>query len=464
MAHEKFGLYSKNLVTPKGIKEGVLLVEGGTISGITDRDNVPDGFRIDDFAELVVMPGLVDSHVHINEPGRTEWEGFTTATKAAAAGGITTVADMPLNSNPVTTTLPALHEKLEAAQPQLWVDCAFYGGVVPGNVAQLEPMIEAGVVGFKCFLIHSGIDDFPDVSEADLRSAMPVLARHGIPLLVHAELEHEHDCKGEQIAAWNDSRSYTEFLHSRPRRWEDDAIRLMLRLCEEFKCPVHIVHLSSSDVVPEIHAAVSAGLPFTVETCPHYLTFASEEIPDGDTRFKCAPPIREKENREKLWAALRDGTIQIVVSDHSPCTPNLKFLEEGDLKKAWGGISSLQFRLPAVWTEAQKRGFSLNELADWLCRKPAQFLGLADRKGALTPGYDADIVVWDPRAKFHISQDMIEHKNKVTPYEGRELQGKVVKTYLQGEPVFSDGKVIAEPIGKILLRKSANVEAMTHGT
>lgn len=455
MAHEKFGLYSKNLVTPKGIKEGVLLVEGGTISGTTDHDSVPAGYKIEDYSELVVMPGLVDSHVHINEPGRTEWEGFRTATRAAAAGGITTVADMPLNSNPVTTTLPALHEKLEAAEPQLWVDCAFFGGVVPGNAASLEPMIDAGVVGFKCFLIHSGIDDFPDVSEADLRSAMPILARHGVPLLVHAELEHEHN----HASVWENARSYREFLESRPRRWEDDAIALMLRLCEEYKCPVHIVHLSSSDMVPQIRQVMDRGAPFTVETCPHYLTFAAEEIPDGDTRFKCAPPIRERENREKLWTALRDGTIRIVVSDHSPCTPNLKFLDEGDLKKAWGGISSLQFRLPAVWTEAQKRGFSLNDIVEWLCKRPAEFLGMSKRKGALLPGYDADIVVWDPHKKFQVSPDAIEHKHKVTPYEGRELQGKVERTYLYGELVFANGKVAAEPSGKILLRQSVNVGA-----
>jgi allantoinase len=464
MTHEKFGLYSKNLVTPKGIKEGVLLIEGGTISGITDLDNIPAGFKVEDLAELVVMPGLVDSHVHINEPGRTDWEGFRTATRAAAAGGITTVADMPLNSNPVTTTLAAFQEKLEAAEPQLWVDCAFFGGVVPGNTASLEPMIEAGVVGFKCFLIHSGIDDFPDVSEADLRSAMPVLARHGVPLLVHAELEHAHDHKEDHADVWTNSRSYQEFLESRPRKWEDDAIGLMLRLCDELKCPVHIVHLSSSDMVPEIQRAIDGGARFTVETCPHYLTFASEEIPDGDTRFKCAPPIREKENREKLWAALRDGTIQIVVSDHSPCTPNLKFLEEGDLKKAWGGISSLQFRLPAVWTEAQKRGFSLNDIVEWLCKRPAEFLGMSKRKGSLTVGCDADIVVWDPHKKFKLGPESIEHKHKVTPYEGRELQGTVERTYLQGQLVFANGKVGAEPLGKILLRQTASVEAMTHGT
>jgi allantoinase len=456
MTQDKFGLYSKSVVTPKGIKEAVVLVDAGTISGIVARDEAPAGYPIEDLGDFVIMPGLVDSHVHINEPGRTEWEGFTTATRAAAAGGITTVADMPLNSNPVTTTLDALNIKLEAAEKQLWVDCAFFGGVVPGNTASLEAMIEAGVVGFKCFLIHSGIDDFPDVSEADLRAAMPILARHRVPLLVHAELEHDHSHSDSHAKAWVNARSYQDFLDSRPRKWEDDAIKLMLQLCEEMKCPVHIVHLSSADMVPEIKRAVAASLPFTVETCPHYLTFAAEEIPDGDTRFKCAPPIRERENREKLWAALRDGTIQLVVSDHSPCTPDLKFIQEGDLKKAWGGISSLQFRLPAVWTEAEKRGFSLNDLVEWLCRKPAEFLGMANRKGALAPGFDADIVVWDPKKKFALASESIEHKHKVTPYEGRSLQGVVHRTYLHGRKIYENGKVVAEPSGKILVRRTAN--------
>lgn len=458
MTGKKFGLYSKSVVTAKGIAEAVVLIDGGTIYGVTDRHDVPADFPVEDLGDLVIMPGLVDSHVHINEPGRTDWEGFRTATRAAAAGGITTVADMPLNSNPVTTTVDALHEKLEAAETQLWVDCAFFGGVIPGNTDQLEAMIDEGVVGFKCFLIHSGIDDFPNVTEADLRQAMPVLAKHKIPLLVHAELEHEHDHdqKHDHADAWLDSRSYAEFVKSRPRKWEDDAIRLMLRLSEEFKGPVHIVHLSSADTITEIRAAVKKDKLFSVETCPHYLTFAAEEIPDGDTRFKCAPPIRERENREKLWAALRDGTIGLVVSDHSPCTPDLKFLEAGDLKKAWGGISSLQFRLPAVWTEAQKRGFNLNDIVDWLCKNPAQFLGMANRKGSLAAGFDADIVIWDPRKKFKLSPDSIEHKHKVTPYEGRELQGMVHRTYLQGEVIYGDGKVSENPSGKILVRQAVN--------
>ena len=463
MAAKAFGLYSKNVVLPEGIHEAVVVVEDDTISGIYNPPDVPEGIPIEDMGSLVVMPGLVDSHVHINEPGRTEWEGFETATRAAAAGGITTVADMPLNSNPVTTTQEALDIKLHHTKSKLWVDCAFFGGVVPGNSRSLETMIDSGVAGFKCFLIHSGIDDFPNVTEADLRQAMPILAKHNVPLLVHAELEHDHAENRVSLPEWEDSRSYQSFLKSRPRAWEDDAIALMIKLCEQYKCPVHIVHLSSSQMVPKIKDAMDKGLPFTVETCPHYLTFASEEIPDGDTRFKCAPPIRERENREKLWAALKDGVVNIVVSDHSPCVPDLKFIPEGDLKKAWGGISSLQFRLPAIWTEASKRGFSLEDLTRWLCSSPAEFLGMADRKGKIAVGYDADFVVWDPQQTAEIAPDTIHHKHKVTPYEGRNLVGKVARTILRGNTIFDSGKIVGKASGAVLLRKPATLTEASRG-
>jgi allantoinase len=448
-----FGIYGKQVVTPDGIREAVILINGGTIAGLVEPSAVPDGMPLENAGHAIVMPGLVDSHVHVNEPGRTEWEGFETATRAAAAGGITTIADMPLNSNPVTTTLDAFKIKQRSTANKLFVDCAFYGGVVPGNAASLEAMIDAGVVGFKCFLTHSGIDDFPNVVESDLLAAMPILAKRGIPLLVHAELEHDHD-REAAAKAWTDERSYKSFLESRPRRWEDDAIRLMIRLCDQLNCKVHIVHLSSADLMPEINQATQR-LPFTVETCPHYLTFAAEEIPDGDTRFKCAPPIRERENREKLWAGLKDQTIKIVVSDHSPCVPDLKFIDQGDLKKAWGGVSSLQFRLPAVWTEASKRGFTLENLTDWLCVQPANFLGLGDRKGKLAKGYDADVVIWDSAALTSFNADNIHHKNKETPYEGRELRGLVRKTYLRGRKIYDNGKITIPASGQQLLRLPA---------
>ncbi|HEY9682168.1 MAG TPA: allantoinase AllB [Drouetiella sp.] len=444
-----FGISSQRILTDSGIKSGCLIVEDGRICRVVDGD-IPQSMDIYDVGNSVVMPGLIDSHVHVNEPGRTEWEGFETATRAAAAGGITTIADMPLNSNPVTTSLPALHEKLAAAGGKLSVDCAFYGGVVPGNTVSLEPLIDAGVRGFKCFLIHSGIDDFPNVTESDLDASMPVLARRKIPLLVHAELE----CEDSHPDDWSDRpSSYHAFLHSRPRRWENDAIDLIIKLGKQHNCPVHIVHLSSSDAIPAIEKAKAAGVKLTIETCPHYLTFAAEDIVDGDPRFKCAPPIRERENREKLWEALKKGTIDFVVSDHSPCSPSLKFLDEGNLQKAWGGISGLQFVLPTVWTQAKQRGVSIEQLSKWVSQGSARFLGLHESKGHLKPGYDADIVVWNPEAVTKIDSSIIQHRHKVTPYDGMELFGKVEKTFVRGQLVYDNGNFAAKLVGQFLLKE-----------
>lgn len=480
------GLYSKRVYTTDGIKEAVVVISDGKIVDIIAPELAHPDCQIEDLHDLVLMPGLIDSHVHVNEPGRTEWEGFRTATRAAAAGGITTIADMPLNCDPVTTTAKAFQIKLDALngigpeskkkstaeksktkkskeasaelqdedEEKLWVDCAFYGGVIPGNADELEPMIKMGVAGFKCFLIHSGIDEFPNVTEEDLRKAMPILAKHKIPLLVHAEL-----CRHDEEDRWTDPRSYKSFLESRPRKWENEAIDMMIKLCREFKGPVHIVHLSSSDALPSISTLKKDGLPFTVETCPHYLSFEAETIPDGDPRYKCAPPIREAENREKLWRGLTAGLIDFVVSDHSPCVPDKKFLSEGDLKRAWGGISSLQFGLPVIWTEAQKRGLSLNDLIDWMCVRPAKFLGLSERKGAIKVGYDADLIAFDPDGDFKINKDIIQHKHKVTPYEGRQLKGVVHKTFVRGRLVYEGGKLTAHATGDQILHKRVEIKA-----
>ncbi len=451
-----FGIKSKRVCLPTGVASATLIVKDGKIAAIAGYDDESLGYPLVDAGDSIVMPGLVDSHVHVNEPGRTEWEGFETATKSAAAGGVTTIADMPLNSNPVTTTLEYLDEKLTSARERLWVDCAFWGGVVPGNARHLEAMIDRGVVGFKCFLIHSGIDDFPNVTESDLTEAMPILARRNVPLLVHAELENGDST---QCNHWGDDHgSYQAFLNSRPRHWENNAIDLMVKLCRQYKGKVHIVHLSSSDALPIISAAKKEGLQFTVETCPHYLIFAAEEIPNADPRFKCAPPIREKENRERLWGAVKDGTIDIIVSDHSPCVPELKFLAEGDLKKAWGGISSLQFRLPAIWTEASRRGFSVEDIAAWMCWRPAEFLGLEDRKGRIMPGYDADIVIWNPEKAFDIESSIIHHRHKVTPYEGKNLRGVVETTFVRGQQVFDRGSLTERPLGELLLGKRVEIK------
>ena len=341
-------------------------VRGGRIVEVSEFDDVPDGCEVFDAGDAVLLPGLVDSHVHVNEPGRTRWEGFATATKAAAAGGVTTIVDMPLNSVPPTTTPEGLREKIEAARGRCSVDVAFWGGVVPGNLGALAPLREGGVVGFKCFLIDSGVQEFPNISEGELLPALYELARLDAPLIVHAEMPGPVEsafascCVGE---AAGDPKKYETFLRSRPREAEDEAVALMLRLCRETGARVHIVHHSSANSLELLREAKAVALPFTAETCPHYLTFAAEDVPDGATEFKCCPPIRERENREKLWAALADGAIDMVVSDHSPCPPEMKRRREGDFIKAWGGISSLQFRLGAVWTEASARGHDFRDLA-----------------------------------------------------------------------------------------------------
>ncbi len=413
------------------------------------------------------MPGLVDTHVHINEPGRKEWEGFATATRAAAAGGVTTLVDMPLNSIPPTTTVVGFNAKLEAARDQCYVDVGFWGGLIPGNAFELAPLFEAGVVGFKCFLIHSGVDEFPNVTEADLRETLPELRRLGALLIVHAELPGPISrtgipaCpKGSEsslLPEWADKNvsptKYQTFLASRPRAAEDEAVALMIRLSREFGTRVHIVHHSSSDALPMLQEAKAAGLKLTAETCPHYLMFAAEEISDGATEFKCCPPIRERENREQLWSALGSGIIDMIVSDHSPCPPGMKLPESGDFLCAWGGISSLQLRLPVVWTEASRRGHSLADLSRWLCSAPANLVGLERRKGRIALGYDADIVIWNPAKQFTVEGRALHHRHKLTPYQDRILAGVVEKTLLRGRKIYDGGEFTIEPQGHLLTQR-----------
>jgi allantoinase len=401
------------------------------------------------------MPGLVDTHVHINEPGRTEWEGFATATRAAAAGGVTTLIEMPLNSIPATTTAAGFHEKIAAAAAQLSVDVGFWGGVVPGNVAELRPLWEAGVFGFKCFLVPSGVDEFRHVGDSDLRAALPELAALGATLLAHAELPGPIEEAARKQRKDAPANRYATWLASRPREAENEAIALLLRLAGEFKTRIHIVHLSSSDSIPQLRQARARGIRVSVETCPHYLAFVAEEIADGATEFKCAPPIRECENREKLWTALRDGTIDFIVSDHSPCPPAMKLREEGDFLRAWGGIASLQIGLPAVWTQARSRGYALTHVAEWMCRGPARLAGLEKRKGAIAAGCDADLVIWNPDQKFCVYPAGLHHRHKLTPYAGRELFGVVETTFLRGRKVFERGEFSAAPAGQILYRDKA---------
>lgn len=441
---------SRRVLTPLIIGPASVHIVDGKIEAVREWDDIPAGVEMIDAGSSVVMPGNVDAHVHVNEPGRTEWEGYETATKAAAAGGVTTIVDMPLNSIPPTTTLAGFEEKLAAADGQCTVDVAFWGGVVPGNTAEFAPLVERGVRGFKCFLIHSGVDEFPHVTESDLRVAMPEIARLGTVLLVHAETQGPIDAAAKHLAG-SDPREYDTFLRSRPRESENEAIALMIRLCRETGARIHIVHHSSSDALPMLRRAKAEGLPLTVETCPHYLTFAAEEIPDGATHFKCCPPVRERENREKLWEALADGTIDMVVSDHSPCTPALKLQETGDFMDAWGGISALQFGLPVMWTNLRSRGFGLADLTHLMSAAPAKLAGLADRKGKLAAGYDADIVVWDPEDRFTVVPELIQHRHKLTPYSGMELTGKIRAALVRGEKAFEDGKFIGDPRGRSMI-------------
>lgn len=443
----KKAIGSNNVFWRGGFTSGFLVYENEKITGFGRRDSGSlMGVESEDFGDLYIIPGLVDTHVHINEPGRTDWEGFKSATEAAAAGGITTLVDMPLNCIPVTTSLSAFKEKLNAIQNQLTVDVAFHGGVIPGNTAELESMVAAGIGSFKAFMIDSGIEEFPESKEEDLKSALSVLAKFQVPLLLHAEL----DVGVEYPEA--SPESYDAYLQSRPNTMEDKAIELAIRLCEEFDTPIHIVHLSSATALPLIDAAKKRGVKVSVETCPHYLCLHSEDIPDGDGRYKCSPPIREKENQRKLWQAVESGLIDFVVSDHSPCTPVLKHLEDRNLKEAWGGISSLQFGLALLWPEFERRGFSLQSLLRILCEKPARLVGLHSRKGRLDIGYDADFIVFDPKGRSVISRDKILHRHKETPYLNREVVGKVLQTYLRGRLIYSNEKFLNGETGKCLLR------------
>src|SRR5271167_2788652 len=438
---------SSRVVTPGAIRPAALLVEGDRILDVVASAQVPPQSEFHDFGTAAILPGLVDSHVHINDPGRANWEGFETATRAAAAGGYTLLVDMPLNCLPATTSVAALKAKRAAAQGRCRVDWMAWGGVVADNPLDLEPLANAGVPGFKCFLIHPGIDGFTMVTEPQLRAALPHVARTGMPLLVHAELPAPID-SATALLANADWSLYETYLQSRPEEAELSAIRMLLSLCREFKFRLHIVHLSAISALPDLRAARSEGLPVTIETCPHYLHLAAETIPPGATLFKCAPPIRSRKNCDQLWEALHDGTIDLIATDHSPCPPEMKRLAEGNFQTAWGGIASLSVALPLMYTEASKRGFALTDIARWMAEGPATLAGCEKRKGQLAAGYDADFVVFDPESEFVVSTERLFYRHPVSPYLGEKLRGVVKTTYLRGTPVFSDGEFPGEPIGR----------------
>jgi allantoinase len=445
-----YALHSSRVLTEQGLGEYTVFVKEGLISKVLPGKVLEEGLTLHELGNLVLMPGLIDSHVHINEPGRTDWEGFDTMTKAALAGGITTLIDMPLNASPVTTTAENLHIKIQSSEGKRHCHLGFWGGLVPDNLHQLDELIHAGVLGIKAFMTHSGIDDFPNVSAEELRKGMAILAKYQIPLLAHAELDEPH--AGLEFFKENPT-SFMAFLKSRPKEWEDKAVDILIALCAEFKSPVHIVHLSSANRLPEIKAAREQGLPLTVETCPHYLFFCAEEVPDRNTLYKCTPPIREAQNNELLWKALKDGTLDFVVTDHSPAPPELKKTASGNLLEAWGGIASIQFSLPVMWTIARKRKFTLEQLSAWMSTHVAQFIGYGNSKGKIQAGYDADLVVWDPEEEFTVEASQILYRHQITPYLGQDLNGRIKQTYLKGKKVYDQGQFTALAQGELLLKK-----------
>lgn len=424
---------ARKAITANGQGPQWVGISAGRITGLGPYDTAPDAPRVVDLDEdVVLLPGLVDTHVHVNEPGRTEWEGFASATRAAAAGGVTTIVDMPLNSVPATVTPGALEVKRRIAAPQAYIDVGFWGGAIPGNLSELKGLHEAGVFGFKCFLLPSGVPEFPPLTPAQLPDYLRELARFDALMIVHAEDEDIID-----RAPQPRGRSYDSFLTSRPAEAENVAIANVIAAARSTGARVHILHLSSAAALPMIRAARRDGVRLTVETCPHYLVFAAEDVPDGDTQYKCCPPIRDADNRDLLWQALADGDIDYIVSDHSPCTPELKQLDLGDFDTAWGGIASLQIALPAVWTQARRRGFTLEQVVGWMARRPAEVAGLPG-KGQLALGYDADLCVFAPDEQFVVDPAQLHHKNHITPYAGQELTGVVRSTWLRGRELTGE--------------------------
>jgi len=441
---------SRRVVTPQGTRPAAVIVDKGKILDVVSWNASPSADEQIDAGEFYVLPGMVDAHVHVNEPGRTEWEGFATATRAAAAGGYTTLVDMPLNCLPETTTVPALEQKRQAARTQSWIDYGFWGGVVADNQSHLRELSQVGVLCFKCFLIYPGIEGFTMVTRDQLEAAMPIVASTGLPLLVHAELAGPIDTARKELDndPTTDWRKYATYLRSRPDAAELEAIALMIALSEKYDCRVHIVHLSSARALTLLQDARERGLKITVETCPHYLYASAEQIPDGATQFKCAPPIRSQQNQDQLWSALLNGTIDLIATDHSPCPPAMKCFESGSFLEAWGGISSLSLSLPLIWTRAKQRNIEIENVVSWMSSKPAELTGLSSRKGRIAASHDADLVVFDPDASYQVSEQQLHYRHPVSPYLGETLYGRVHMTFVRGQRVFDSGNFSVAPVGK----------------
>lgn len=420
----------RQVLTTAGIADREIGIRGGRIVAIEPYGSGLNGAEVIELAEdETLLPGLVDAHVHVNEPGRTDWEGFTTATQAAAAGGVTTIIDMPLNSVPSTVNAPALELKRLIAEPQVFVDTGFWGGAVPGNAGYLRDLHDDGVFGFKCFLLHSGVDEFPHLEPEELEQYLAILRDFDALMIVHAE-----DSRAIDRAPSPQGDLYPRFLASRPRGAENLAIAEVIERTRWTGARTHILHLSSSDALPMLRTAKADGLDITVETCPHYLTLMAEEIPNGATAYKCCPPIREVANREELWDGLLDGTIDYIASDHSPATPALKDLDNGDFAVAWGGIASVQLALSVVWTEARRRGVGLAQVVEWMATRPADRLRLRS-KGRLALGYDADLSVFAADQAFVVDAHRLRHRHPLTPYQGKALSGVVRRTFVRGREV-----------------------------
>lgn len=473
LPYDHFWISSRRIVTPQGVINGAVEVKDGIIASVIKARNFGGFFsevHVVDYGDAVVMPGLIDVHSHLDEPGREEWEGFSTGTRAAAAGGITTLIDMPLNSYPSTVSAETLKLKVEAAHEKLYVDVGFWGGLVPENAfntSVLENLLNAGALGLKSFMCPSGINDFPMTNSTHIKEGLSVLAKYRRPLLVHAEVVLDSESNSEHDDGGSDIRSYATYLKTRPPSWEEAAIRELQEAMQETMvgglaegAHLHIVHLSDSRASLDlIKDAKSNGASVSVETCPHYLAFSAEEIMDGDTRYKCAPPIREEANRQRLWKALLEENIDMLSSDHSPTSPSFKLFEEGDFLKAWGGISSLQYVLPVTWSYGLKHGITLSQLAKWWSERPSKLAG-QNLKGSIVSGNHADIVVWDPDSEIELDQNhKAYHRHpSISAYMGKRLSGKVMATFVRGNLVYGDGEHAPKACGIPILAKERAME------